>query len=122
MCRAFPIALVAGLLALLPTSSARAQAAYGYDSWIYNVPSGASYWNAVGYPGLYTDRSTADFAGLEVAPFRGVAPYGQPPVGAFTSSNGLVVPSTPAAVAVAPVRQPARVQRRPFLRRLRARQ
>lgn len=122
MCRAFPLALAASLLALLPTSSARAQAAYGYDSWIYNVPSGASYWSNAGYPGLYTDRSTAEFAGLEVAPFRGVAPYGQPPSGAFVSGNGLMVPSTPAAVAVAPARQPARIQRRPFQRRFRIRQ
>ncbi|MGO9229991.1 MAG: hypothetical protein ACLQKA_12400, partial [Bryobacteraceae bacterium] len=66
MCRTFRLALAAGLLALLPTSSARAQAAYGYDSWIYNVPSGASFWSNAGYQGVYTDRSTAEFSGAEV--------------------------------------------------------
>jgi hypothetical protein len=122
MRHALGLAVAAGLLALLPTSSARAQAAYGYDSWVYDLPSGAAFWNGTAFSGVYTDRTTWTFAGDEVGPFRGVAPYGQPPMGAFGQGNGLVVSGAPGAVAAAPgQQQPVRVQRRPLLKRLRAR-
>ena len=121
MRHALSFAAAAGLLVILSTSSARAQAAYGYDSWIYNVPSSSMYWNGTGYTGVYTDRSTGIFAGSEFAPYRGVAPYGQPPVGAFGQNNGLSVATVPAAGATPVQQQPAKAQRRPLLKRLRAR-
>jgi hypothetical protein len=122
MRHALGLAVAAGLLALLPTSSARAQAAYGYDSWVYDLPSGAMFWNGTGYSGVYTDRTAATFVDGAVAPFRGVAPYGQPPIGTFGLGNGLVVTNTPGAVVAAPgLQQPVRVLRRPLLRRLRVR-
>jgi hypothetical protein len=127
MRRTIGLAMAAGLLALLPTSSARAQAAYGYDSWVYGLPSGASYWNSAGYPGVYTDRTTNSFVGNEVGPYRPAVPYMQPPAGTFGRGDGLAsaaaaMPAAPVAAAPAAVRpQPARVQRRPLMWRLRGR-
>lgn len=122
MRRTLGLALAAGLLALLPTSTARAQAPYGYDSWYYNLPAAAPIWYSAGYSGVYTDQSTASFITPEVAPFRGVAPYAPPPFGAFAQTDGLVAPP-PQPVIVQPQAQApnVRVQRRGLLGRLRAR-
>jgi hypothetical protein len=123
MRRTFGLALAAGLLAAtaLPTSSAHAQFSYGYDSFVYNVPSGASGWYSAGYSGIYTDQTTASFAGNSVAPFRGVAPYYPPPYGA-TFGRGSALPAyTPVVVTPAPARPVAVAPRRTLLRRLRGR-
>jgi hypothetical protein len=122
MRRTFGLALAAGLFALLPTSSARAQFSYGYDSFVYNVPSGASYWNAAGYSPVYTDPSTVTFPGNAVSPYRGVVPYYEPPTGTFGRPNTLSAYRPPVqGVTVAPARPAAPAPRRGLLGRIRRR-
>ena len=99
MRRTLTLAIAAGLFLVVPASSARAQVSYGYDSLFYGLPSGASYWYSSGYTGMYTDPSTASFAGNTTAPFRAVAPYGQPPFASFSRSDGLSAALSPGATA-----------------------
>ncbi len=80
---------------MLPTSSARAQYSYGYDSFV-GYPQSASFWNGAGYSGVYTDMSTQVHAAGTVEPYRGVAPYTQPPFGSFGSNGLTYIPRQPA--------------------------
>lgn len=125
------LVLATAVVTLAPASSARAQAAYAYDSYYYNLPSGASYWYSSGYAGMYTDPATNSFAGNQVAPFRAVAPYGQPPTANFSQTDGLAAaragmgtvtraPGTPTPAATVNT-TPVRVQRRGLFGRLRTR-
>jgi hypothetical protein len=124
MRRTFGLTIAAGLLALWPASTARAQAAYGYDSYYYNLPQSAGYWYGAGYSGMYTDQSTTSFATNGVAPYRGTAPYATPPFSQFSRTDGLANVS-PGAVTRAPVpvtvRRPVVVQRRGLFGRVRGR-
>ena len=114
------LALAAGLAWLTP-SPARAQFTYGYNSVVTYPPSQA-YWYGAGYSGVYTDTSTGVYVPGALAPFRGVAPYADPPFGQFARSNGLVVNARPNTVTVAPPPRPVVVQRRRgLLGRLRGR-
>ena len=118
MRRTLGFALAAGVLTLLPASSARAQSSYGYDSLFYNLPASEPYWYSAGFSGVYTDGTTNSFAAPAVAPMRSLAPNGQPPYSAFGQGNGLVnpgvaqarVPAVSRAPAQSLVRQPVKGQ------------
>jgi hypothetical protein len=117
----FGLALAAGFAWLAPASDARAQYSYGYDSFVSYPPS-ATFWYNAGYSGVYTDTSTGVFADGTQAPFRGVAPYSEPPYGQFNRSNGLpYVGRTTAPAAAAPPRPAVVNRRRGLLGRVRGR-
>ena len=116
------LALAAGLLAACPASTARAQAAYGYDSYYQNLPQSAEYWYSAGYSPVYNDATTTTFATPAVAPYRGLTPYMQPPYGTFARPDGLSTRISQGPV-IAPTRQTAAPAppRRTLLGRLRGR-
>ena len=101
-----------------PISTARAQFSYGYDSFV-GYPQSQSYWNGVGYSGVYTDMSTQVHAAGSPEPYRGLAPYHQPPYGQFGRPYALSYQGRPAPVATAPPR--AVVRRRGLLGKARGR-
>ncbi len=108
--------MVAGLAWLLPATAARAQFPYGYDSY-YSYPNSATFWYQPGVSAVYTDPSTGAFHYGEYVSGRTIAPYSQPPYGAFQQGSGLPYVagrSTVAAAgaAAAPVRKPVLTRRR----------
>lgn len=111
------LAIAAGLAWMTPATPARAQFAYGYDSFMYGTPPPQTFWANAGFQSVYTDPSTGVFAGNEVTPPRTLAPYANPPYGAFQRGNGLPAVARPNPVAVGPVRRPAVRQRRGLIRR-----
>ena len=94
-----------------PISSTQAQFSLGYDSFV-GYPQSQSYWAASGYSTPYTDRSTQVHAAGTAEPYRGLAPYIEPPYGQYGRANGLPVYGRPAAVAPVPARAVAPVVRR----------
>ncbi len=107
------LAIAAGLVWLWPTASAHAQYSYGYDSLTYGgVPAQSQYFSS-GYPSIYTDPSTGVFVSDSVASPKVVAPYTQPPDGAFGRGNAFnYQPPRQAAVKSTPARAAAPTRRR----------
>jgi len=99
MRRVFGLMIAVGLLGSLSGRAVFAQSSYGYDSFVYGVPSGASAWSNSGFNGVYTDRTTASFMGNEAAPLRAIAPYGQPAYGTYAVGDSLGIARTRAGVA-----------------------
>ena len=95
---------VAGLALVLPAGSARAQSSYGYDSFLYGAPPAQSFWAGPAYPSMYTDPSTGVFSANSVAPYRGVAPYNEPPFGMIDRGANLPPITRQAPAAQAPAR------------------
>jgi hypothetical protein len=114
------LAIAFGVAWLALSPAARAQYSYGHDSFV-GYPQSQAYWYSAGYAGVYTDPTTGVYASGTVAPYRGVAPYMQPPYGQMGSSNGLTVYGSPYAVTNAPPRPVAVQRRRGLLARLRGR-
>lgn len=114
------LAVAAGFCGLGPAPAARAQYSYGYDSFVYYPPA-QTYWYSAGYSGVYTDQTTGAYLNGTQAPFRGVAPYAEPPVGQVGRGNGLTYYGRAGAVTTAPPPRVVVTRRRGLFGRVRGR-
>ena len=101
--RILPLFALSAFACIGPTSSARAQFSQGHDSFV-GYPQSQSYWAASGYSTPYTDQSTQVHAAGTPEPYRGLAPYIEPPYGQYGRANGLAINGRPATVATVPAR------------------
>ncbi|GAC1469641.1 MAG: hypothetical protein NVSMB9_13670 [Isosphaeraceae bacterium] len=111
------LAIAAGLVLLCPIA-ARAQVSYGYDSLVYGQIPAQSYYQGAGYLPVYTDPGTGVYMNGTQEPFRGVAPYEDPPYGVGGLGRGNLLSTPGRRTNVLPARQVIRPRRRGRLGRM----